>query len=218
MRATLAPKMMTINQFGNEVLTVLQEHLKPGKVSFRGSFPTGTVDDYSDVDLQADVHQQLTQSFFEGITECLQNRFGPLSLRYDPDYKDDRMAQGLRINFHEFPVFWRIDLNVTSDLDSLQKWPTPFPDWSVATSAFWNVAWAVKRAKRGKTDADHYMTCACDKLDRTGLDYSDENALTLLAELSESSEVDEVLISKLREEVECQQSPGGDSPKAAPQE
>lgn len=197
--------MMTISQFGNEVLNVLQKHLKPGKVTFRGSFASGKVDEYSDVDLQADVHEELTQQFFDGIVVYLQSRFGPLSLRYDPDYEDERMAQGLRINFYRLPVFWRMDLNVASNRDCPQKWPSPFPEWSVATSAFWNVAWAVKQAKRGKTDADHYMICACEKLDRPRLDYSDENAGMLISELSRIPEVDQVLVSKLRSEIGPQQ-------------
>jgi len=214
MRDPLAQRMMTINQFGNAVLDVLQKHLNLGKVTFRGSFASGTVDEYSDVDLQAEVHEELTQEFFDGIVECLQSHFGPLSLRYDPEHKDDRMAQGLRINFHAFPVFWRVDLNITSDRDAPQKWPSPFPDWSIATSAFWNVAWAVKRAKRGKSDADHYMVCACEKLGRPKLDYSQENALLLLSELSQIADVDGVLISKLENEIGCQQPPAAYATRA----
>ena len=197
---------MTINQFGNVVLALLQKHLHPGKVCFRGSFASGDVDEYSDVDLQADVRVELTETFFKNIVKCLQDRFGTLSMRYDPDYKHDRMSQGLRINFHGLPVFWRIDLNITSDRDCSQKWPSPFPEWSVATSAFWNVAWAVKRSRRGKTDADHYMFCACNKLERETVNYSDANAIMLLSELSRRDDVDKVLLSKMEEEILCQQS------------
>jgi hypothetical protein len=205
--------MMTINQFGNEVLVILQKHLHPGEVFFRGSFASGNVYEYSDVDLQANVHEELTEAFFESIVKCLQDRFGALSLRYDPDYKDNRMAQGLRINFHSLPVFWRIDLNITSDRECSQKWPSPFPEWSIATSAFWNVAWAVKRSKRGKTDADHYMSCACDKLGRRRLDYSDANAMALLSELSKRPDVDKVLISKMEGEIQRQQPRAADADK-----
>ena len=196
---------MRIKEYGNEVIALLSAHLRPGKVIFRGSFASGEVDEYSDVDLLAEVHQELDQSFLDSLTKCLQDRFGPLSLRYDPDYRDNRMAQGLRINFHGLPVFWRIDLSITSDHDSPQKWPLPFPEWSVATSAFWNVAWAVKRSKRGKKDADHYMACACEKLKRPRLGYSQDNALLLLSELSQVPDADGVLISKLRSEIGRQQ-------------
>ncbi len=193
--------MMTIRQFGNAVLAVLRDHFSSGQVAFRGSFASGEVDDYSDVDLKAEVHEELNQEFFDDIVVCLQDRFGPLSLRYDPDYNDNRMAQDLRINFHHLPVFWRVEILIASDRDCTQKWPMPFPDWSVATSAFWNISGAVKQAKRGRTDADHYMACACEKLKRPKLVYSDENAATLLSELSIIPEVNKVLIAKLRNEI-----------------
>ncbi len=194
--------MINIWQFGNEVLAVLKEHLSPGKVTFRGSFASGENDEYSDVDLQAEVHQELDQGFFDSIAKCLQDRFGPLSLRYDPDHKNDTTTQDLRISFHNLPVFWRIDLNITSGRACPQKWPHPFPKWSVSRSAFWNVVWAVKHGKRGRPEvADHYMFCACDKLRRPQLTYSEANALTLLSELSEIEETDKTLIRKLQEAV-----------------
>ena len=165
---TVNTGMTTIHQLGTEVLEVLQRHLQPGRVTFRGSFASGNVDDYSDVDLEADVHVGLTQEFFDSLVACLREHFGPLSLRYDPDQENDRMAQDLRINFHDYPVFWRVDLAIRSERDACKKWPSPFPEWSIATSAFWNIAWAVKRAIRGKSDADHYVRAACEKLDRPG--------------------------------------------------
>jgi hypothetical protein len=203
--------MMTINQFGNEVLDLLQNCLKPGEVFFRGSFASGDVDEYSDVDLQANVHEELTGEFFDGIVKCLQERFGPLSLRYDPDFEHNRVAQGLRIDFRDLPLFWTIDLNITSDRDCSQKWPSPFPEWSVATSVFWNVAWAVKRSRRGKTDADHYMSCACDKLGLAKLGYSDANAIALLSELAKRPDLDKNLIPKLAREIKCQRPRPGDA-------
>ena len=192
---------MTIHQFGNEVLDVLRRHLSPGKVNYLGSFASGKVDEYSDVDLEVNVHVELTQGFFDSLLECLKRQFGALSVRYDPEQKNDRIAQNVRVNFHDFPVFWRIELDITSARDTSKKWPSPFPNWSVATSAFWNVVWAVKRARRGENDADHYMHSACEKLDRPALVYSDENVETLLAELSQFPDVDDALVSKLCEEI-----------------
>ena len=94
-----------------------------------------------------------------------------------------------------------VDLAIRSDRDACKKWPSPFPEWSIATSAFWNIAWAVKRAIRGKSDADHYVRAACEKLDRPGMEYSDKNAEVLLSELCRFPDVDRVLISKLRGEM-----------------
>ena len=112
------------------------------------------------------------------------------------------MAQGLRLSFYEFPVFWRVDLDITFDQDCQQKWPSPFPDWSVATSAFWNVVWAVKYSKRGNSSAaDHYLATACDKLQRNRITYSVETVLALLADLSDIEETGSTFIAKLMEEL-----------------
>ena len=111
------------------------------------------------------------------------------------------MAQNIRVNFHDFPVFWRIELDIRSSRNTSEKLPSPFPEWSIATSAFWNVVWAVKRARRGEKDAGHYMSSACEKLGRPGLAYSDENVEILLTELREFPDVDDALVSKLRAEI-----------------
>jgi hypothetical protein len=205
---------MSIQQFGSDVLSALQQHLAPGKVAFDGSFATGQFDEYSDVDIQAEVHQELKPEFFDSLIRCLQKRFGSLTVRYNPDQKDNRMAQDLKINFHDYPVFWRIDLNITSDRDYPTKLPTPFPEWSVATSAFWNVVWAVKRSKRGKDDeADHYLACACEKLGRSVLCYSDQNAATVLSEIAGTPDFDDVLLQKLQCEIGNQQDAPSDADK-----
>ena len=192
---------MTIHQFGSEVIDVLRRHFSPGKVDFRGSFASGNVDKYSDVDLEARVHVELTQGFFDSLSACLKKHYGAFSVRFDPQQKDDRMAQNIMVNFHDYRIFWRIDLDIKSDLEASQKWPSPFPDWSVATSAFWNVVWAVKRARRGEGDANHYIFSACEKLGRPGLDYSVENVETLLSDLCAFPDVDRALLSKLRGEI-----------------
>ncbi len=192
---------MTIHQFGNEVLDVLRRHFAPGEVSFFGSFALAKVDEYSDVDLEVSVQVELTQGFFDSLEACLERQFGSFSIRFDPQQKLDRLAQNLIVNLHEYPLFWRIELNIKSDREASQKCPSPFPDWSVATSAFWNVVWAVKRARRGEDNAGNYMISACEKLGRPGLDYSVENVETLLSDLCEFPDVDRVLLSKLRNEI-----------------
>ena len=160
---------MTIHQFGNEVLDVFRRHLSPGKVDCLGSFASGKVDEYSDVDLEVNVHVELTQGFFDSLLACLKRQFGALSVRCDPEQENDRMAQNVRVNFHDFPVFWRVELDFRSSRNTSKKWPSPFPEWPIATSAFWNVVWAVKRAGRGEKDAGHHMNSACEKLRRPGL-------------------------------------------------
>ncbi len=190
---------MTIREFGNEIFSVIQEHLAPGRVAFRGSFASGQMDEYSDVDLQAEVDRELDKDFYDGLIRRLRGRFGNLSVRYDPEYKDDRMAQDLRVAFYDHPIFWRMEIVVKSVRDCREKWPNPFPDWSVPNSAFWNVVGALKYGYRGRPEtADHYMACACDKLLRFQLKYSEEAVKALLSELSEIEETDKRLIGNLR--------------------
>ena len=65
---------------------------------------------------------------------------------------------------------------------------------------FGNVVGALKYGYRGRPEtADHYMACACDKLLRPRLRYSDGNVRVLLSELSQIEETDKRLIRKLRE-------------------
>ena len=201
-KAASAPAMMTIREFGREVSMTLQQHLSPWAVAFRGSFASGEVDEYSDVDLRADVHQHLDQIFFDSLLKCLRGRFGALSVRYDPDHRDNAMAQGLRISLYDYPVFWRIDLDIASDRPCPRKWPDPFPEWSTGQSAFWNVVWAVKHGRRGKPAvADHYMSCACGELRRHPTRYSEGDVLALLADLGLMDGTDKILIGRLRETV-----------------
>ena len=193
--------MTTIRRLGDDVLATLQQHLAPAEVTFRGSLLSGDVDEYSDVDLHARVRRRLDQEFFDSLAACLTERFGSLTVRYDPDYRDDTQAQVLKITLHEFPIFWRIDLAVTSDRDSPRKYPDPFPEWSVATSAFWNLVWAVKYGKRGRPQvADEYVAAACDKLQVDTVSFSNEGVRALLALLADTGDVDGELIAKLRNE------------------
>ena len=192
---------ITIQRFANDVLTTLQQHLAPGDVTFRGSFLSGDADEYSDVDLHAQVHQQLDEEFFDSLKACLKERFGRLTVRYDPDYRNDRQAQDLRITLRNFPIFWRIDLVVASDRKTPRKHPAPFPEWSVATSAFWNLVWAVKYSRRGKPEvASDYMAAACDKLQIDRMRFSHNSVQTLLAVLIDTDGVDVELATKLGDE------------------
>ena len=193
--------MMTIRRFGDDVLATLQRHLAPAEVTFRGSLLSGDADEYSDVDLHARVRCRLDQELFGSLAACLTERFGRLTVRYDPDYRNDTRAQYLTITLHEYPIFWRLDLVVTSDRDSPRKYPDPFPEWSVATSAFWNLVWAVKYGRRGRPEvAADYVAAACDKLQTDRLGFSDDGVRALLVRLAATGGVDGELMAKLRNE------------------
>ena len=194
--------MTTIRRFAGDVLTTLRQHLAPAEVTFRGSHLSGDADEYSDVDLHARVRRRLDEEFFDSLAASIAERFGRLTVRYDPDYRNDTRAQYLTITLHDFPIFWRLDLIVTSDRGSSHKYPDPFPEWSVATSAFWNLVWAVKYGNRGKPDvASDYVAAACDKLRVDTVRYSGECVQALLARLADTGDVDGELIAKLRSEV-----------------
>ena len=93
-------------------------------------------------------------------------------------------------------------LVVTSDRESPRKYPAPFPEWSVASSAFWNLVWAVKYGKRGKLEvASDYMAAACDKLLIDRVRFSNDNLQTLLVVLASIDDVDGDLVTKLANEV-----------------
>ena len=77
-----------------------------------------------------------------------------------------------------------------------------FPEWSVATSAFWNLVWAVRYGKRGKPEvADEYVPAACDKLQVDTVRFSDKDVRALLTRLADTGDVDGELIAKLRNDV-----------------
>ena len=78
-----------------------------------------------------------------------------------------------------------------SNCENSRKFPDPFPEWSIATSAFWNLVWAVKYDKRGKLEiAGEYLNAACDKLDIDGMRFSRYSVDALLAILAEKDDVD----------------------------
>lgn len=186
--------------FARDVREELARHLAPAEVSFRGSFADGTHDEYSDVDVLAEVHAGLDGRFYSGLENLLTGLYGPALVRYDPGYQETTTAQGVRFSFYGLPVFWRVDLEVVSDRPLDEKWPNPFPEWRVGTSALMNVVWAVKYHRRGdERNADHYLASACDKVADERLRYSAENVLGVLERIRERGGADPLLLAKTRE-------------------
>lgn len=94
---------------------------------------------------------------------------------------------------------------VTSDRESLRKYPDPFPEWSVATSAFWNLVWAVKYGRRNRPEiASDYIAAACDKLQVDRLRFSNDSVRTLLVVLTNGDDVEDELVAKLANFVPAQ--------------
>ena len=194
--------MTSIRDLANDIREKLEHHLDPARVTFGGSFAAGSYDEYSDIDLQADVHCELNGEFYSSLEGFLKGLYGAALLRYDPEFRENASAQNLRASFYDLPIFWRIDLTITSDKDAGTKWPCPFPEWSVGDSALMNVIWALKHHKRGDAaSANHYLACACDKLGEARLQYSGENAAKVLSCLRERSDTDKLLVSKTHEAI-----------------
>ena len=77
--------MMTVNDFAYDVRDELARYLAPGEVYFRGSFAEASYDEYSDVDLQADVHFKLDGRFWSALEERLTRLYGPALIMYGPE-------------------------------------------------------------------------------------------------------------------------------------
>lgn len=191
--------MISNQEFADSVIDTLREYLATGDVAFFGSHRTGQADEYSDVDICARIDRPLDDEFFASLMACIEEQFGRTTVRYDPDYRDDPQTQDLRFTLYDFPIFWKIDLVVTSDHVTSRKFPDPFPDWSVATSALWNLVWSVKYDRRNRLDAlDEYIAAACEKLCIDTVPYSVRGVKRMLDGLAERDDVDGELIDKLR--------------------
>ena len=192
----------TVADFARDLRGQLARLLAPAEVSFRGSFANGSYDEYSDVDLLAAVHRELDERFFSDLEVFLTGLYGPALVRYDPAHEKTTASQHVRFSFYELPIFWRLDLDVVSDKEAAEKWPSPFPSWPVGTSALMNVVWAIKHHKRGDGPlADHYLASACDKLGEARLRYSVENAMRILDRLQAMHDADAALVMRTREAV-----------------
>ena len=192
--------MNTNQELAQDIKLRLSNHLQPASVGFRGSFARGDFDEFSDIDMFARVHCELTNKFYQSLEGFLVRLYGPALIRYDPDRKNDTMSQSVRVSFHRLSVFWRLDLDVSSDKATDTKCPCPFPQWSAGNSALMNVIWAVKSFRRRRQrEADHYLACACGKLAIRRVCFTGENAATVLGNLATRDDTDKVIVTKARE-------------------
>ena len=193
---------MTVADLSENVRALLSGYLAPGLVVFRGSIAKGTFDEWSDVDIEARVQRPLNNSFFSGLEELLQRTHGPALVRYDPDYRKTTTAQDVRFSFYAVPVFWRVDLLISSSVETGRKYPDPFPHWSVGSSALMNVIWALKYHLRGRGDeADRYLKAACKKIGHEPMGFTRDSSAFILSELERREDVDAVLLSKTRQSI-----------------
>ena len=79
--------MITNQDFANSVIRTLRDALATDDVEFVGSHRAGEADEYSDVDVCARVDRPLNDDFFASLIDCIKERFGRATVRYDPDYR-----------------------------------------------------------------------------------------------------------------------------------
>lgn len=185
---------MNIADFAHDVRRTLAEHLAPATVMFRGSVARGDCDEFSDVDIETHVHTALDAAFFRDLEAVLVGRYGPALVRYDPEFTSDVRAQDVRFSFRRLPIYRRLDLLVRSDRVADQKYPCPFPVWSVGTSALMNVVWALKHLHRGNpTAAADFLGAASEKLGVGRAGSTLDEAVSLLDVMGARDDVDEKL-------------------------
>ena len=81
--------MITNQEFAGSVIATLREHLATDDVAFFGSHRTGGADEYSDVDIRARIDRPFDDEFFNNLNDCIKKIFGRMTVRYDPDYRDN---------------------------------------------------------------------------------------------------------------------------------
>lgn len=195
-------KINSNEEFADDIRLALEQLWSPSTVIFRGSFAARTYDEFSDIDLQANIQAPLNEDFYLKLESFLCKRYGPFTMRYDPDHKNNIVCQDLRISIYSVSIFWRVDLNIESSKPCEAKYPNPFPPFSIPMSAFWNIVWGVKYRKRNKQqEAGHYLRCACEKLAIPIMPYTKNNASILLEKLSKIPEINKKLIKSLAKEI-----------------
>ncbi|MGD2027889.1 MAG: hypothetical protein PVI99_08745 [Anaerolineales bacterium] len=186
-----------LEEFASRLLRGLAFHLAPAEVSCLGSLASSTHDDLSDVDLRAQVHVPLDNAFFASLEQYLSDQYGPALIRYDPEDRTTTQTQNMHISFYNRPVFWKVDLAVESSVPAGKKFHDPFPDWNPAISALMNLVWAVKYYRRGEIDsANHYLSCACQKLSLTPFPYEEQRLRELLEVIRTRPEIDPLFVRK----------------------
>jgi hypothetical protein len=207
---------MTIEEIADDVRTRLSEHLAPADVSFRGSIAANRHDQYSDIDLQANVHIALDGRFYSSLEAFMTSLYGSALIRYDPDFKGKHNVQNVRFSFYRLPIFWRIDLTVESDREAGAKYPMPFPEWATGTSALMNVVWALKYHQRGDVSAaSRLMACACEKVGQDAMAFSWENALAFVGRVGSRVDTDKRFARMVTDYIHGEPKGAGDASQCA---
>jgi len=121
------------------------------RVELRGSLRDGMADLYSDIDLL----WLVTAARFGAACDTLEQTLATIdavdALRWDPD-TDDPRRRLVFARFVDDPLFWRVDLEIRAEGDSLLQSPTlPDQPWSQTHSALMCAVAAIRALLRDES-------------------------------------------------------------------
>jgi len=135
---------------------VLGDITPTAKVTVRGSLGSGAGDRLSDIDLMLSVDADDFEPCLLAIPAALERVRSVRLLRVDPATLNAVDRRLIFVLFRELPLFWRLDLEVSTSQSSSTHALSDVP-WSVPASALMNAIAAIKALVR------------CDEATATGL-------------------------------------------------
>ncbi len=73
-------KINSNEEFADDIRLALEQLWSPSTVIFRGSFAARTYDEFSDIDLQANIQAPLNEDFYLKLESFLCKRYGPFCI------------------------------------------------------------------------------------------------------------------------------------------
>ena len=125
--------------------TVLERSASGSSTELIGSLASGNFDDFSDIDVRWLVGSAAAEVMSQ-IDQVLGRVDRVASLRVDPDTRQSSTRQLLFVRFVEWPLFWRVDIEIDGDFSAVDTAEA----WSVEESALMNAVGALKALRRGQ--------------------------------------------------------------------
>ncbi|MFE2375421.1 hypothetical protein [Streptomyces sp. NPDC059398] len=100
--------------FAQELQRALMAQCAGSVAALRGSLARGTSDPYSDIDIAWMVPSAQFDTCVAAVERCLGAVRAVVSLRSDPDVRRSCGRRLLFLAFRDMPLFWRLDLEITT--------------------------------------------------------------------------------------------------------
>jgi predicted nucleotidyltransferase len=147
------PPVSVRDELARKLLEVLCGYSPGSNAWLRGSLATNVADQYSDIDVAWELANDDVESALRAVRTLLSQLKHIECIRIDPEFRDSPAYRLVFIRFSEFPLFWRLDLEIYARLaqrsTNRRIRQTGLPsDWSKAESALANPVAAVKACKR----------------------------------------------------------------------